>query len=315
MADQATLFGPRRTQSRGRFFGPGFGFSLPWIIGFLLFTAGPLLASFYYSFTNADIFQSPVWVGLANYRALLKDGLFFSSVWNTVYVAVIGVPLTLALALLLAIALSFPVRGQPLYRAIVYLPAIVPVVATSYLFEWVLNSQNGYLDRFLAIVHLPQPDWLESPSWTRPGLLLLTLWGVGGSAVIYLAALKQVPQTRYEAAAIDGANAWQRFWHVTWPALTPVTLFLLIISSILYLQIFTQPYLIAQGTQIGANPYYAGPNNSLLTYTIYLFQNAFMFLKMGYASAMAWVLFLFIGLWTAVLLFTSRWWVHYGTDD
>lgn len=315
MADQATLFGPRRTQGRGRLFGPGLGFSLPWIIGFVLFTAGPLLASFYYSFTNADIFQSPVWVGLRNYHALLKDGLFFSSLWNTVYVAVIGVPLTLALALLLAIALSFPVRGQPLYRAIVYLPAIVPVVATSYLFEWVLNSQNGYLDRFLAVVHLPQPDWLENPSWTRPALLLLTLWGVGGSAVIYLAALKQVPQTRYEAAAIDGANAWQRFWHVTWPALTPVTLFLLIISSILYLQIFTQPYLIAQGTQIGANPYYAGPGNSLLTYTIYLFQNAFMFLKMGYASAMAWVLFLFIALWTAALLFTSRWWVHYGSDD
>jgi multiple sugar transport system permease protein len=289
----------------------GLAFSAPWIIGFAVFVAGPILASLYYSFTDFNIFQSPTWVGLANYRKLLEDSQFTQALWNTSYLALIGVPLGLALALLVALALNFPVRGQPLYRAIVYLPAIVPVVTVTYLWRWIFNAQYGYLNRLLGWLHLPQPNWLSDPVWTKPAVIILTMWGLGSTAIIYLAALQQVPQQYYEAAAVDGANGWQRFWNVTWPALTPVTLFQLIMGIILSLQIFAQPYLL---TQDRSNPASGGPGNSLLTYTMYLFQNAFVFLKMGYASAMAWILFLVIGVLTAVVLISSKRWVHYGTE-
>lgn len=289
----------------------GVSFAAPWIIGFLVFIGGPIAASLYYSFTDFNLFQSPRWVGLENYRKLFGDSQFTKSLWNTAYLAVIGVPVGLALALLVALALNFPVRGQPLYRAIVYLPAIVPIVTVTYLWRWILNAQYGYLNQALSWVGIPQPDWLDDPIWTKPAVIILSLWGLGATSIIYLAALQQVPQQFYEAAAVDGANGWQRFWNVTWPALTPVTLFQLIMGIILSMQIFTQPYLL---TQERANPANGGPGDSLLTYTMYLFQNAFVFLKMGYAAAMAWILFLIIGLLTAVVLLTSKRWVHYGTE-
>lgn len=309
MADTVTSASPRRRHIRRSL--AGIGFSGPWIAGFAVFMAGPIIASLYYSFTNFNLFQSPRWVGFANYAALLHDQEFITSLWNTFYLTVIGVPLGLTLALLVALALNFPVRGQPLYRAIVYLPAIVPIVTATYLWRWVLNAEYGYLDRLLSWVGLPQPDWLGDPTWTKPAVILITLWGIGSTSIIYLAALQQVPQQFYEAAAVDGANAWQRFWHVTWPALTPVTLFQLIMGIILSLQVFTQPYLLVQQS---LNPASGGPSNSLLTYTMYLFQNAFVFLKMGSASAMAWILFLVIAALTAVVLLTSKRWVHYGTE-
>lgn len=299
---------PRRGQRRWL---AGVGFSSPWLIGLVVFTAGPIIASLYYSFTDFNLFQSPRWVGLGNYRALFSDDRFHQAVWNTFYLAAIGVPLGLALALLVALALNFPVRGQPLYRAIVYLPAIVPIVTATYLWRWILNAQYGYLNRMLGWLHIPQPDWLDDPVWTKPSVILITLWGLGSMAVIYLAALQQVPQQQYEAAAVDGANGWQRFWNVTWPALTPVTLFQLIMGIILSLQIFTQPYLLVQSK---LNPASGGPGNSLLTYSMYLYQNAFVYLKMGYASAMAWILFIVIGALTAIVLVTSKHWVHYGTE-
>lgn len=289
----------------------GLGFSAPWLLGLALFVAGPIAASLYYSFTDFNVFQPPHWVGLANYRDLLGDARFHKALVNTFFLTVVGVPLGLALALLVALALNFPVRGQPLYRAIVYLPAIVPMVTATYLWRWILNAQYGYLNRFLGWVHAPQPNWLDDPVWTKPSVIMITLWGLGSTAVIYLASLQQVPQQLYEAAAVDGAGAWQRFRHVTWPALTPVTLFQLIMGIILSLQVFTQPYLLAQQR---LNPASGGPGNSLLTYAMYLYQNAFVFLKMGYASAMAWILFLLIGALTAFVLLTSKRWVHYGIE-
>ncbi|MER6948215.1 sugar ABC transporter permease [Nonomuraea sp. NPDC000554] len=289
----------------------GILFSSPWLVGLLVLTAGPVLASLYYSFTDFNLFESPEWVGLDNYARLLADDRFMTALWNTVYLTVFGVPVMLALALLVALALNFPVRGQPLYRAIVYLPAIVPIVTATYLWRWMLNAQYGYLNQLLDLLHLPQPNWLDDPLWTKPAVLLVGFWGIGSTAVIYLAALKQVPQQLYEAAAVDGANARQRFWHVTWPAITPVTLFQLIMGIITSLQIFTQPYLLAQER---LNPAAGGPGDSLLTYTMYLYQNAFSFLKMGYASAMAWVLFTVILALTAIVLKTSKRWVHYGLD-
>ena len=308
MAEATAL---RRTPGRRRPALTGFAFSSPWIIGLAVFMAGPILVSLYYSFTEFNLFQSPRWVGLDNYATLLKDPKFLGSVFNTAYLAVIGVPLGLAFALLVALALNFPVKGQPLYRAIVYLPAIVPVVTASYLWRWVFNAQYGYLNQVLGTIGLPQPNWLADPVWTKPAVLLITWWGIGATAVIYLAALKQVPQQLYEAAAVDGANGWQRFWYVTWPALTPVTLFQLIMGVIAALQIFAPTYLLTQSRGNAAN---GGPGDSLLTYTMHLFHNAFVFLKMGQAAAMAWILFLVIGLLTTLILLTSRRWVHYGSE-
>ncbi|WP_210414819.1 carbohydrate ABC transporter permease [Microlunatus elymi] len=273
--------------------------------------AGPILVSLYYSFTEFNLFQSPKWVGLDNYLSLFSDPKFVRSIINTAYLTVIGVPLGLALGMLVALALNFPVRGQPLYRAIVYLPAIVPVVTATYLWRWVFNAQYGYLNQMLGHLGLTGPNWLSDPVWTKPAVIIITLWGIGGTAVIYLAALQQVPQQLYEAAAVDGANGWQRFWHVTWPALTPVTLFQLIMGVIAAVQIFAPTFLLTQSRGNAAN---GGPGDSLLTYTMYLFQNAFVFLKMGEAAAMAWILFMFIGLLTLLILFSSKRWVHYGSE-
>lgn len=289
----------------------GFGFSLPWVIGFVVFMAGPIIVSLYYSFTEFNLFQRPKWVGLNNYVSLFSDERFLHSVFNTAYLAIIGVPLGLGLALLVALALNFPVRGQPLYRAIVYLPAIVPIVTATYLWRWVFNAQYGYLNQILSHIGLPQPNWLEEPFWTKPAVIIIMLWGIGGTTVIYLAALQQVPQQLLEAAAVDGANTWQRFWHVTWPTLTPVTLFQLIMGIIAALQIFAPTYLL---TQSRLSPASGGPGDSLLTYAMYLFQNAFVFLKMGEAAAMAWILFIVIGGLTALILWSSRRWVHYGAE-
>jgi multiple sugar transport system permease protein len=298
-----------RKQRRRRQLLCGLAFAAPWLIGFAVFIAWPVIASAVYSFTNFDLFQSPRFIGLANYRAMFSDPVFWKSLDNTLYLTVVGVPLSLVLSLGGAMILNLPVRGQPVYRALVYLPVIVPVVVTGYLWRWLLNVQYGYVDRILGLLHLPQPDWLENPAWGTPSVLLITLWTVGGPTIIYLAALKDVPRELYEAATVDGAGPVARFRHITWPMITPVTLFQIVISVIAYLQIFTQPYLLSQTRLNSAS---GGPGDSMLTYSMYLFQNAFVFLKMGYASAMAWVLFLITMAVTAIVLVTSRRWVHYG---
>lgn len=299
----------RRSRSGRRQLLRGLAFASPWLIGSIVFIIGPIVASAYYSMTDFNLFQKPRFVGFGNYHAMTSDPVFWKSLGNTVYLTVTGVPLTLVLSLGSALILNLPVRGQPLYRALVYLPVIVPMVVTGYLWRWLLNAQYGWVDRFLGLLHLPQPDWLESPAWGTRGVLLITLWTIGGPTVIYLAALKDVPRELYEAATVDGAGPLARFRYITWPVISPVTLFQVIVSVIAYLQVFTQPYLLAQDH---LNASSGGPGNSMLTYSIYLFQNAFVYLKMGYASAMAWVLFLVTMAVTAVILFSSRRWVHYG---
>lgn len=287
----------------------GLAFASPWLVGFLVFIAWPVIASAWYSFTDFNLFQSPHFIGLANYRHMLHDQVFWKSLTNTLYLTVIGVPVGLAISLGGALILNLPVRGQPFYRALVYLPTIVPVVVSGYLWRWMLNPQYGYVNELLKLLHLPQPLWLDNPAWGKPAILLITLWTVGGMTVIYLAALRNVPRELYEAAEVDGAGPIARFWHITWPVISPVTLFQVIISTIAYLQIFTQPYLLTQ-TQL--NTASGGPANSMLSYSMYLFQNAFVYLKMGYASAMAWVLFLITMAITAVILLNAKRWVHYG---
>ncbi|MFC4015122.1 carbohydrate ABC transporter permease [Nonomuraea purpurea] len=286
----------------------GLAFAAPWLVGFVLLYAGPIIASAVYSLTDFNLFQDPSFVGLDNYQRMLDDDRFWKSLANTAYLTLIGVPLGLLLSLGCAMLLNLPVRGQPLFRAVVYLPTILPIVVTTYVWRWLLNAQYGYVNEITGLVGL-EPAWLEDPAWTKPAILLIGLWSIGGSTVIYLAALRDVPREYYEAAMVDGAGWWTRFRRVTLPMITPVTLFQAVTSVIAYLQIFAQPFLLAQNR---LNQSTAGPDDSMLTYSMYLFQNAFVYLKMGYASAMAWALFVLTIAVTAVIALSSRRWVHYG---
>ncbi|MBD3758365.1 MAG: sugar ABC transporter permease [Microbacterium sp.] len=285
----------------------GLAFAAPFLIGFSIFIAYPIAASAYYSFTDFNLFQAPEWVGFDNYTELAGDNVFWTALVNTLILTVTGVPLSIILGIAGAHLLNFPVRGQPLYRALVYLPTIVPIVVGGYLWRWLLNAQYGFINYFLSLFGISGPGWLVEPEWTKPAIVMMSLWTVGGTMIIYLAALKDVPHELYEAAELDGAGAISRFRHITWPTISPVTLFQVIVNLIAWLQIFTQPYLLSQ-TRLNAAS--GGPGNSMLTYAMYLFQNAFSFLKMGYASAMAWILFLITLAITLVVLVGSRKWVH-----
>ena len=289
----------------------GLLFASPWIVGFVIFQLIPIVASAYFSLTNFNLFQTPQFVGLRNYQRLAGDELFWKSLTNTLYLTVIGVPVSLTAALAAALALNMKVRGQSFFRLVVFLPTVVPVVAATYIWRWLLNAQYGYVNETLGAVGLGQPLWLDDPFWTKPALILMSLWVTGSAMVVFLAALQEVPDVYYEAAVIDGAGAWAKFRHVTLPLISPVILFETIIASIFTLQYFTQAFLLGQ-TRLNAAS--GGPENSLLVYGLYLFQQAFINLNMGYASAMAWVL-LFVALaGTWVLLRVSRNRVFYGGD-
>lgn len=289
----------------------GLAFASPFLIGAAVFIVWPVLASAVYSFTDFNLFQPPSWVGLDNYAQMMRDDTFWKALVNTLFLTVLGVPLTILISIAGAHLLNLPVRGQPLYRALVYLPTIVPIVVGGYLWRWLLNTQYGFVNYFLGLLHLPQPEWLEQPQWGKPAIVLMCLWTIGGTMIIYLAAIKDVPAELYEAAELDGAGWFARFRYITWPTISPVTLFQVIVTVIAYLQIFTQPYLL---TQTRLNEASGGPGQSMISYAMYLYQNAFVFLKMGYASAMAWVLFLLTLAITLVLLWSSKKWVHYGSD-
>lgn len=271
-------------------------FMAPWIIGFLAFTLIPIGMSLYYSFTSYSIGLPAVWIGLANWTALLHDPLVWTSLWNSLYFTMGSVPLQLAVALVIALLLNarIPLRG--LFRTIFYLPTLVPTVAASILWIALLNPYGGLINSALAVVHLPQPLWLESPSWAMPGLILMSVWGVGTTIVIYLAGLQDIPRQLYEQGRVDGANGWMLFRHVTLPMLSPIVLFNGIIGIVNAMQTFTQPYLMTQG----------GPLNSTFLYSMNIFQNAFQYLNMGYASALAWFLFLIIMCLTLFAFWISR---------
>lgn len=285
----------------------GIGFASPFVIGFLVLYLYPIVASGFYSFTDFNLFQSPAWVGLENYEKLFSNSRFIAAIANTLVFAVVGVPLTLLIGILGAHVLNFPIGGQPLYRALVYLPSIIPVVVGAYLFRWLLNQQYGFVNYFLGLLNIPQPSWLEEPNWARTAVILMTVWTVGATMIIYLAALKDVPLELYEAAQIDGAGWWRKFWSITWPTISPITLFQLIVILINYMQLFAEPYLLAQ-ERLNEPSY--GPGDSLVTMGTYLFQNAFVFLRMGRASAMAWVLFVMTMIVTIIVLVSSKKWVH-----
>ncbi|MBV6468047.1 MAG: Lactose transport system permease protein LacF [Anaerolineales bacterium] len=284
----------------------GMVFLLPWTIGFLVFTLYPMAASLVYSFSIYHPKAPLEWAGLQNYAGLLNDKLFWKSLYNTLYMVVIGVPVTLLVSFFCAVLLNLKVRGQSIYRVIYFLPSIVPTVASVILWLWILNPNAGILNTLLGYVGIQGPNWMSNPAWSKPGLILLGMWGMGGTIVIYLSGLQDVPTSLLEAAELDGANWWQRLWTVTVPMVSPITLFNLITGVIAQFQYFAQAY-VFRGTQ---NLGY--PLNSTLFYSVYLYQNAFLWLKMGYASAMAWVLFIIILICTILLLKVSERFTYYA---
>jgi multiple sugar transport system permease protein len=281
----------------------GYLFISPWLLGFMVFTLVPFVASIGLSFSRYDIVSAPAWVGLANYRELLThDALFWRSLRVTLTYAVVAVPVGLLAGVSLALLLSLDLRGMSVYRTIFYLPSIVPVVATSVVFVWLLNPNIGLVNGVLRLLGVDGPNWLGDPRFALPALILMGLWAVGGSMIIYLAGLKDIPLQLYEAAVIDGANTWQRTWHITLPLLSPVIFFNLVMGVIQAFQYFAQAYIMTQG----------GPEDSTRFYALYLFDQAWQYLDMGYASAMAWILFLIIMGLTALIYSTHKRWVHYG---
>jgi multiple sugar transport system permease protein len=282
--------------------GIGLAFISPWIIGFLAFKLYPILASAYYSLTRYTPISSPTFIGLANYNQLLfHDDLFRTSVVNTLYFVALYVPLSNLIALGLAALLNTKIAGIGIFRTIFYLPSILPTVAISVVWIWLLHPQYGILSGVLSLLHLPPINWFNDPAFAKMGLVLMSLWGVGWMMVTYLAALQDVPTEYYEAASLDGASPWTKFLRVTVPLISPVILFNVVICLINAFQYFTEPYIITQG----------GPSDSTLFYSLYLFKNAFTYFKMGYASAQAWILFVIILLLTALIFRTSARRVYY----
>jgi multiple sugar transport system permease protein len=264
-----------------------------------------MLASFYYSFTHFDGLNSPRWIGLNNYRFLLtNDDVFRQALTNTFYMVVVGVPLQLIVAFVTAMLLTVNIRGMAIYRTFYILPAFLPLIPISYLWTFMFNGENGIVNLTLGALHLPEPGWFTDPSWSKPGLILLQLWTIGTTTIIYMAALQDVPQHLYESAALDGAGRLRRLWHITIPMTAPATVFNLITTMIATFQIFATAYVVSSGN-VGS------PQGSLMFYILYIWQNAFNYLRFGYASAMAWILFLIIMALTAVLLIASRLLVYY----
>lgn len=281
----------------------GYAFISPWLLGFLFFTAWPFLRSIHLSFTRYDIVRPPRWVGVANYQSLItNDETFRTAAWITLKYTVIAVPLGILAGVGLALLLNANVKGIAVYRTVFFLPSIVPTVASSAIFLWILNPQIGLVNGILTKMGVVGPAWLNDPKWALWSLIFMGLWGVGNSMVIYLAGLKDIPTYLYEAAIVDGANAWTRLIKVTLPMLTPVIFFNLVMGVIGSLQYFTQAYIMTGG----------GPEDSTRFYALYLFDRAWRYADMGYASAMAWLLFLVIVGLTAALFGTQKRWVHYG---
>ena len=280
----------------------GYIMASPWLIGFVLLTLGPIIASAYFSLTKYSVLQPPEWVGLDNYqRMFIEDYRFRKALVNTIYYTVFQVPLSITLALIVAILLNQGLPGENIFRTIYYMPSVVSGVAMSMLWLWLLDPNLGLVNVVLGWFGLHGPLWLQDPQWSKPALILMSLWGIGPSMVIFLAGLQGVPQEMYEAAQVDGAGWLRKIRNITVPLITPTIFFNLIMGMIGSFQVFTSAYIMTSG----------GPVNSTLFYVLYLYQNAFRFFEMGYASALAWVLFFIILGFTAVQFWVSRRWVYY----
>jgi multiple sugar transport system permease protein len=281
----------------------GLLFISPWIFGFFAFTAVPVGLSAYFSLCNYPMTQTPIFRGLDNYQTLFSDSSFRIALGNTFYYSAIALPLAMATSLSLAMLLNVEARGQSVYRAMIFLPSLVPAVAGGMIWLWLFNTKLGLINLVLQKIGIANPPpWLSSTTWAMPALIITSIWGVGNTVVIYLAALQDVPRELLEAAELDGAGLFGRIRHVTLPFISPVIFFNLIMAIISTLQIFTGPMIITNG---------GDPEQSTLFYTVHLYKLGFKYLKMGDASAMAWVQLMIVLLLTAIAFWSSKKWVHY----
>jgi multiple sugar transport system permease protein len=281
----------------------GLAFLSPWLVGFSVFTLLPIILSLYFSFCDYTLLHTPVFRGLENYRGLAGDPVFWQSLRVMAKFTLLALPLGMVVALTLALLLNVKILGQSIYRTIIFLPSLVPAVALAMIWLWLYNPKLGLIN--FALRHLGvsnPPGWLSDPVWSLPALVLMSVWGVGNTVIIYLAGLQDVPKDLYEAADLDGAGTLAKIWHVTLPFISPVIFFNLIIAIIGTLQTFTLPYIMTPQGQ---------PDRATYFYTMYLNDNAFSYLKMGQASAMAWIQLVMILLLTGIAFWTSKRWVYY----
>jgi multiple sugar transport system permease protein len=300
------LAGPRHVTStrstlRRREAAAGYLAILPWLLGFLFFTLGPLLASFGLMFMDWEILTPPSWNDFGNFRRLLLDPLVPVSLYNTLFYTAFAVPLNLLAALLAALLLNVGLPGTNVYRAIIYLPSQMPLIASSILWFFIFSPTYGLANAVLGYVGLPEQAWLWDVNLVKPSLVIMAVWAFGGAMIIFLAGLQGIPETLYEAAAIDGASGWQRFRHVTLPMLSPTIFFNLVIGVIGSFQVFTNVFVMTQG----------GPGTASLMLVLYVYRHAFQNFKMGYASTLAWLLFCIVLVFTVIQFRLSRRWVYY----
>ncbi|MDI7277500.1 MAG: sugar ABC transporter permease [Anaerolineae bacterium] len=296
----------RWTSQEKKDFAKGLVFISPWLIGLVAFTIYPAFSSLYYGFTYYDIVRAPRWVGFGNYQQILRDKEIPRVLYNSLYMAFIGVPAVLITSFLSGVFLNQKMRFRSVLRTGAFVPSVVPVVASAMVWLWLLNTQYGLINSFLKSRSLPVIPFLSSPVWAKPSLILINCWASGGAMVIFLAALRDVPQSLYDAAKVDGASALTCFWHVTIPMVTPAILYNLLIGLIEVFQSFTFAWILTGG----------GPYSSTEFYAVYLYRNAFQFMKMGYASAMAWILFVVVmGVTFAVFRSSARWVYYRGSNE
>lgn len=286
----------------------GIGFISPWIAGFLFLMIYPLGMSLYYSFTKFSLFGKPAWIGLSNFAQLFSDTNFYLAAKNTVIFAIMAIPSSIVLAMGLAFLLNNRIKGTSAYRSLIFVPSVIPAVSTAVIWFWILNPKWGLLNGFLELVNINGPPWLSNPAWAKPSLLIMTLWMIGSDMVLYLAGLQDVPVELYEAADMEGAGGWTKMTRISVPLISRIVFFHFINAMIWSTQYFDVPYIVSGQAHGGANPAMA---SSLLFYVIYLYQNAFNYLKMGYASAMSWILFVVVLGLSVIIIRTSRSWVYY----
>ena len=295
---------PRRSAFRRREVIEGYLFASPFLIGFLVFIAVPMAWAFVLMFQRYNLLRPPMFVGLTNIQDMLADPKTWQSMWNTIYYAFVSVPLQLALAFGCAVLLNQPLRGRNFYRTALYLPVIVPIVVSAFIWQRAYHPDFGIINEMIGWFGIPPQQWLFEPLLAKPAFIFMRIWVMGTQMVIFLAGLQNVPQSLLEAAALDGANAWRKFWNVTVPIMTPVIFFNLIVGIIGNFQVFAPALIMTKG----------GPQDATLFMVLYIYRNAFEYSKLGYAAALSWLLFLFIILLTIIQFRGSGRWVFYESD-
>ena len=276
----------------------------PWIVGFFLFLIYPVISNFHLGMTEYSGFGEPQWIGLRNYQELLGDSLFWTSIYNTLYYVVLAVPLGVVVAIALALAMNQRVREVNLYRVLLYIPSIAPAFALSMMFIWILNPRYGLFNHLLSFLHLPAINWLGDVRWSKLAIVLVAQFGAGQIGLIFLAALRAIPSQLYDAAALDGAGPWRKFWNITVPLLTPTILYDLIIGIGLGLQVFVPAYIMTGG----------GPVNSTMFAALYIYKNAFEYSRVGFAAAISGILFLINAALAIITFWSSKYWVNYHLE-